>query len=387
MPALSVTTSVNEWRATTLGESCIMYQPKTITRKEMNADGKFPVYGANGVIGRHNEYNHDDPELVIGCRGSIGMVHITEPKSWINGNAMVIQSKNGDISQSFLRYLFLGGIDISSAISGTAQPQITRKSLSLVEFSYPPLDEQQRIVSILDEAFEWITESVEQIRLNLINANEQFSSILQSIFTVDDDGWNESPLIQVVEETCTLSYGIVQPGNETIGGIPVVRPTDLSQDFISTDGLKRIEPSRVDSYSRTELVGGEILLCVRGSAGKISIANQELKGANVTRGIVPIRFDLSKISQKFGYYLLLSEYLQLQIREKTYGSTLQQINIRDVKQLVVRYPSLNRQATILLKLESLFTETKNLSLNYERKYENIIALKQSILHEAFNGTL
>ena len=70
-----------QWRTTTLGESCIMYQPKTITRKEMSIDGEYPVYGANGVIGYYSEFNHEDSQLIIGCRGSVGAVHITESKS------------------------------------------------------------------------------------------------------------------------------------------------------------------------------------------------------------------------------------------------------------------------------------------------------------------
>lgn len=177
MAAEDASTS-NGWKTTTLGESCKMYQPKTISRKEMDADGEFPVYGANGVIGRHTEYNHEESELVIGCRGSIGMVHITEPKSWINGNAMVIQPKNGGISQAFLRYLFLGGIDLSPAISGTAQPQITRKSLTPVEFSYPvDPDEQQRIVIRLDETFAHTKQGRDraQLKLNLYDDLEKSS--------------------------------------------------------------------------------------------------------------------------------------------------------------------------------------------------------------------
>ena len=58
-----------------------MYQPKTIGKKDMSADGAYPVFGANGVMGRYHSFNHEEPQLVIGCRGACGSVHITEPKS------------------------------------------------------------------------------------------------------------------------------------------------------------------------------------------------------------------------------------------------------------------------------------------------------------------
>jgi len=84
--------------------------------------------------------------------------------------------------------------------------------------------------------------------------------------------------------------------------------------------------------------GGEILLCVRGSTGTVSVASTELSGANVTRGIVPIRFDRNLLTQDFGYYVMTSGEIQEQIREKTYGAALMQINIRDLRQVTLFVP-------------------------------------------------
>jgi type I restriction enzyme S subunit len=143
------------WQTKTLGETCEMYQPKTISGKEMVADGAYPVYGANGVIGRYSQFNHEEPQLLITCRGATcGSVNISAPYSWVTGNAMVVLPKNGSIEMRFLEYLFRGGIDISKAITGAAQPQITRTNLAPLEISFPEsLAEQQRIVGLLDEAF------------------------------------------------------------------------------------------------------------------------------------------------------------------------------------------------------------------------------------------
>ncbi|NCQ30363.1 MAG: restriction endonuclease subunit S, partial [Armatimonadetes bacterium] len=66
-----------------------------------------------------------------------GSVNISEPKSWITGNAMVVRPKNVSIEMRFLEYLFRGGIDISKAITGAAQPQITRTNLAPLEINYP----------------------------------------------------------------------------------------------------------------------------------------------------------------------------------------------------------------------------------------------------------
>ncbi|NJR43436.1 MAG: hypothetical protein HC767_13020 [Akkermansiaceae bacterium] len=53
------------WERKTLGDVCHVYQPETISQKQMVA-GKHRVYGANGQIGWHNQFNHEEPELILG---------------------------------------------------------------------------------------------------------------------------------------------------------------------------------------------------------------------------------------------------------------------------------------------------------------------------------
>lgn len=360
MPALSVTTSANEWRATTLGESCIMYQPKTITRKEMNADGKFPVYGANGVIGRHNEYNHDDPELVIGCRGSIGMAHITEPKSWINGNAMVIQSKNGDISQSFLRYLFLGGIDISSAISGTAQPQITRKSLSPVEFSYPiDSKEQERIVRILDQTFNNINDNISQMEIKLQNAKNLFRSQLTKYFNSPEPDW----ISTTMGEQFVLQRGFdITKKQQNEGPFPVV----------SSGGIR--------SYHDTAKVQAPgVVVGRKGSIGSVYYLEVDFWPHDTTLWIK----DFCGNNPKLVYYYLQS----LDLKQYDSGSANPALNRNNLHPLRINWPPVNKQESTTNLLDSLFLETVELERVYHTSLNILSELKQSILKEAFNGTL
>lgn len=128
----------NEWAEKTLGETCEMYQPKTIGMKDLIPDGPHPVFGANGVIGKYDKYNHEEPQLLITCRGATcGAVNISEPNSWITGNAMVVRPKDGEIDLQFLEFFFRGGVDISVAITGSAQPQITRTSLEPLTVRFP----------------------------------------------------------------------------------------------------------------------------------------------------------------------------------------------------------------------------------------------------------
>lgn len=83
-----------KWEKKLLSDVADVYQPKTISQSMMSDSG-YPVYGANGVIGFYQEFNHETEQIAVTCRGSTcGIVNWTQAKSWITGNAMVINTDN-----------------------------------------------------------------------------------------------------------------------------------------------------------------------------------------------------------------------------------------------------------------------------------------------------
>ncbi len=122
------------WEVKSLGEVADLYQPQTLSEKDLISNGKYFVYGANGIIGKYNEYNHENPMIAVACRGnSCGVINITQPFSWITGNAMVVKPKSDYICIDYLKYSLLNG-NIEKTISGSAQPQITRTNLAPLIF-------------------------------------------------------------------------------------------------------------------------------------------------------------------------------------------------------------------------------------------------------------
>ena len=117
------------WGVVRICDIADLYQPKTISGSDMVENGLYNVYGANGIIGKYNSYNHENRTIAITCRGaSCGNFLMTLPKAWITGNAMVV-SPHAETSQEYLYYT-LSKDRISPFITGSAQPQITRENLS-----------------------------------------------------------------------------------------------------------------------------------------------------------------------------------------------------------------------------------------------------------------
>lgn len=197
----------HNWTYRKLGEVANIYQPKTLSTEMLIADGKYLVYGANGVIGRYSEYNHKEKELLVTCRGATcGTLNVSVPFSWINGNAMVVHISDNQVLFDFLKYV-LKGLDWSLIITGAAQPQITRQNLAPTRIPIPSLDEQQAIVRELDGINHLIDLQEEQLR--------EYDRLAQSLFytTFGDPvsnpkGWEVKKLGEVAP--CVKYSGDIQ---------------------------------------------------------------------------------------------------------------------------------------------------------------------------------
>ena len=277
--------------------------------------------------------------------------------------------------------------DISAGTEGAAQGGFNASKLGQLQVPLPPVEEQKRIVAVLDQAFAALDRARAHAEANLADAKELLENSLNEVF---HELAGTDPVVRLEEAVhpeCKLSYGIVQPGDDVEKGLPIVRPVNLKQRLITLSGLKHISPERSDGYARTKLVGDELLLCVRGSTGELSIATPELAGGNVTRGIVPIRFENNKVLRAFAYFQLRSRYARDQIAAKTYGAALMQINIKDVRQLNFVLPPISKQKKAVVRAENLYKRSQKLRSAYTKKLTDLINLRQSLLQKAFSGQL
>jgi len=163
------------WEVKKLGEVAEIYQPQTISQDVFIDDG-YLVYGANGIVGKYHLYNHETWQTTITCRGSTcGTVNRTVGKSWITGNAMVMNvDKNTNIDKLFFYYI-LTKQDFSQCITGSGQPQIVRNPLFEFKVSIPKTNEEQtRIATILSDmdneinALETKLEKYRKIKLGMM---------------------------------------------------------------------------------------------------------------------------------------------------------------------------------------------------------------------------
>jgi type I restriction enzyme S subunit len=166
-----------KWEEKRLGEIADIYQPKTISQSEL-IDIGYDVYGANGIIGKYNKFNHELSQIAVTCRGSTcGVVNYTNPKSWITGNAMVINVDNSEIVNKKFLYYHLFITNLSYLITGSGQPQITGAIKSHPVF-IPSINEQQKIASYLSG----IDTKLERVSSQITEAQTFKKGLLQHMF-------------------------------------------------------------------------------------------------------------------------------------------------------------------------------------------------------------
>lgn len=199
-------------------------QWKTIATKDLLETG-YPVYGANGKIGFFNKYNHEDPALMITCRGATcGEIHISEPYAYINGNAMCLDNIPKLMNLKYLFY-YLKSFNFSFVISGSAQPQITQSGLKAIDIPIPPVNEQNRIVDKIETLFSEVDAGIENLTLAKRQLEQYRQSLLKYAF--------EGKLTAKWREEYAKNHGKSLPsGDELLEQIQTARQDYYDQQMV-----------------------------------------------------------------------------------------------------------------------------------------------------------
>ncbi|MDF2953813.1 MAG: Restriction endonuclease S subunit [Thermodesulfobacterium sp.] len=144
---------------------------------EVNDNGKFEVWGANGFMGYTTSYNYCGEFLITGRVGTLGHVfYIPENiKIWVSDNALIItKDKDKVIVKLYFYYLKTRKREIEELNVGSTQPLITQRDLKEIKIPYPPPPEQSRIATVLS----WFDDLIE----NKKRQNEILEKVAMAIF-------------------------------------------------------------------------------------------------------------------------------------------------------------------------------------------------------------
>lgn len=378
------------WETKKLGEVIKLEYGKPLPKESREEGGKYPAYGANGVKCWSNQYYLDRPSIIVGRKGSAGEVNLTEEKFWPLDVTYFVTYDHTQYDLTFL-YHCLKYLQLTRLAKGV-KPGVNRNDVYQIEFAFPPLSEQKRIVAILDEAFEGIDRAIANTEKNLANSGELFESYLNAIFNQKGDGWVEKKLGNLLETLTDYhangSYEILKQNVRLLdndGYAYMVRSTDFEKNF--TNNLKYIDKHAYEFLSKSKVFGGEIIISKIGNAGKVYLMPSIDRPCSLAMNLFLLRTNVDQIRSDYLYFFLESRFGKMQISERLNGTTTKTIRKDGIRSLNISVAPLPEQKNIVDKLNSIISETQHLETIYRQKIAALTELKQSILQKAFTGEL
>jgi type I restriction enzyme, S subunit len=346
---------------------------------------KFEILG-NGKIKRN--------DLLFCLRGSLGKFGVVDIETeGAIASSLVIVRPSEQLDLTYLTHYLRSSLCldmIDKFAGGAAQPNLAAKSLKAFDIPLPPLPEQQRIVAILDEAFEGIDRAIANTEKNLANARELFNSYLNKVFTEKGEGWEAKTLEEIIADK---QIGLVRNKKaQNLGGqVPYIKMHNIGNDnrfnqsdIVSVDcTAKEIE--------KFELRDGDLLFNTRNShelVGKFciykAVSNRPVVYNN---NIMRIRF-ADTISSTFVSYLFRSPAVADQLEAMKSGTTnVSAIYFKTLGKLLLLIPEPSKQVEIANYMDQLSKRYVNLISLKERQISCLRELKQSLLQKAFSGEL
>ena len=335
-----------------LKDICRLINGRAYKQEELLDSGKYPVLRVGNFFSDKDFYYSDleleedkycdNGDLLFAWSASFG------PKIW-DGEKVIYHyhiwkmELTDRVNKEFLfYYLFHLSERIKSEGHGGIMIHTTKAEMEEREFNLPTHEEQIAISEILNKVKSVIDKRKEELSAldDLIKARfvEMFGDAVDNPM-----GWEKRQLQEIVTDDCTISYGIVQTGDDQEEGVPVFRPVDIVNRVPKLDELKKTTEEISNKYKRTVLKGREMLITVRANIADTYIIGEEFKGCNVGRGIVPIRTKEDIMVLEFLKYLMDSKHLNDKIKSKAKGITLIQLNMEDLREVELIVPPLEQQ--------------------------------------------
>ena len=334
----------------------------------------------------------DSGDLLYAWSASFG------PRIWTGGKVIYhyhiwkVEPDPELVEQKFLFYFFQWDTEKikEDQGTGTTMMHVSKGSMEDRDIHLPPIPDQQRIVGLLDEAFEGIATAKATAEKNLKNARALFESHLQSVFTQRGSGWVEKPF----SELCYLKHGfafkgefftnkgdyvVLTPGNYYESGGYRDRGEkqkyyvgEIPPDYIMNEGDMLVAMTE----QAAGLLGSPLLVP---ESGKF-LHNQRL-GLVTQKPGVPW-------TNEFFFHAFNTQAVRRAIHYSASGVKVRHTSPTKIGEVVVSFPtSIKEQKTIVSVIEDLKEETQRLAAIYQQKLAALEALKKSLLHQAFSGEL
>lgn len=337
-------------------------------------------------------------DLLVSNSMSFGKPVIVKLQKGAIHDGWLLLKEKINLNKEYFYYLFSSNFMydfLSYQASGSTVKNLNIDKLKQIEIPLPPLQEQERIVGILDESFAKIDESIKILEQDLLNLDELMQSALQKAFNPLKDNTKENYKLPQGWEWKSLSEIAVTSSGGTPsrkkkeywenGTIKWLKSGELNDGYISFIE-ENITQEAIENSSAKIFPKGTLLIAMYGAtAGKLGILDLYSATNQAICAFLHKNNKNIKFFEKFLFYFLF--VIRDKIIKDSFGGAQPNISQTYIKNLQIPLPPLQEQEQIALYLDELSSHVKNLKQNYQAQIKNLQELKKSLLDKAFQGRL
>ncbi len=375
-----------------LGDVVELVMGQAPSSKDCNFDGRGTPFVKVGEFGEVRpvlrewttnplRMAHKSDVLLCVVGATCGKINLGEHCA-IGRSVAALRPHPERLNQFYLYYFMMTLVERLRAGSlGAAQTVISKGMIKAVSMPLVPLDEQQRIVVILDKAFEGIATAKANVAKNLQNVRDLFDSHLRFTFETIGRDWPRRPIRDVAEHS--LGKMLDKAKNRGVQQ-PYLRNLNVRWFTCDVSDLKEM-PFEPEEKAKYTAVRGDVLVCEGGYPGRAAIWTED-HPIHFQKALHRVRFHEPSHNKWFVYYLY-SQDRSGALRQHFSGTGIQHFTGETLDRLEVPLPPPAELRRLLRRFEELDADTQQLASLYEQKVVAIDGLKKSLLHQAFSGNL
>jgi len=371
------------WRWGRLGEVCEFSYGSGLPSK-VRQEGDIPVYGSNGIVGYHNQALTQGPTIIIGRKGSIGQVHLSQEPCWPIDTTYFIEHPKLDVDLKWLSY-WLRALHLDELNKAAAIPGLNRDDAYALKISLPPLAEQQRIVAILNEQIATVQKAKDASEAELEAAKALLGATLRAVFESQEvKTWTKKRL----GEVCEIQLGkMLSPVSKTgVRSRPYLRNANVQWGRFDLSTITQMDFTEAEE-AKFALLPGDLLVCEGGEPGRAAVWDGQITPCYYQKALHRLRPINGAVDPHFVMYRLWIGALQGEFLESHAQTTIAHLPAVRLFELPIQIPQLAEQQRIVAHLSEQLEYVKRVSQALEEQLHTIQELPNILLNRAFNGEL
>lgn len=348
----------------------------------IDPNGQYPIYGSGGIIGYATEYLCPPKTTIVGRKGTINSPIFVNESFWNVDTAfgLIPSSK---LLPKYL-YYFCCHFNFTALDKSTTIPSLAKRDLENIEMNVPPLDEQSRIVARIEELFSKLDKAVDTLKTTKEQLAVYRQAVLKNAF---------SCLPETVEMDKIADMIDPQPSHRTPpeykNGIPYIGIGDIDYQNkkINFEDARKVSPEVLDEHlHRYTIHKGDFVMGKIGTIGKPYKIPDEQNYA-LSANVILIQPNKEKIYPEFLFWQFSSSLVTKQLTLGAKATSQPAFGIKKARLLSIKICELEKQFKIIKRLEAEMSCCDNIEKTVDTALAQADAMRQSILKQAFEGTM